>query len=98
MESCLKLSGIILSLGLVAESLCLLWSRPLAFIFLITFGGLFIFLGVAVYLLAIASLAPTSPAIPVSPPNISSLAKNTDSDNAAAWSFQLVPRRFHQHV
>ena len=54
-ESRIKRAGVLLILGLLAESLCLIWSRPLAFIFLLTFGGLFIFLGVAVYLLAIAS-------------------------------------------
>jgi hypothetical protein len=61
-ESRMKRAGVLLILGLLAESLCLLWSRPLAFVFLITFGGLFIFLGVAVYLLAIASPHPPTSA------------------------------------
>ena len=57
-ESRIKRAAVLLILGLLAESLCLIWSRPLAFIFLLTFGGLFIFLGIVVYLLAIASPVP----------------------------------------
>jgi len=55
LESRLKLSGVLLILGLLAESVCLLWSRPIAFVFLIGLGGLFVFAGIAVYLLTIAS-------------------------------------------
>jgi len=39
LESRLKLSGVLLILGLLAESVCLLWSRPIAFVFLIGLGA-----------------------------------------------------------
>jgi hypothetical protein len=55
LESRLKLAGVLLILGLLTESVCLLWGQPIAFVFLIGLGGLFVFAGIAVYLLAIAS-------------------------------------------
>ena len=55
LESRLKLSGVLLILGLLAESICLLWSRPLSFVFMVSLGGPLVFAGIAVYLLSIAS-------------------------------------------
>jgi len=55
LESRLKLAGTLLILGLLAESICMLWARPIAFVFLIGLGGLFVFAGIVVYLLTIVS-------------------------------------------
>ena len=60
LESRLRLAGILVILGLVAECICLIWSRPLSFVFMVSLGGPFVFGGIAVYLLAIASSGPES--------------------------------------
>lgn len=41
MERRLQLSGILLILGLLAEALCLLWTRPLAFVLFLGVGDFF---------------------------------------------------------
>ena len=55
LESRLRLAGILLILGLLAELICLLWSRPLSFVLMVILGGPLVFAGIAVYLLTIAS-------------------------------------------
>jgi hypothetical protein len=55
MTARLKLSAILLIIGLLFESICLLWSRPLSFVFMVSVGGPLVFAGVVTYLLAIAS-------------------------------------------
>jgi hypothetical protein len=42
-------------LGLLVEVLCLLWTRPIAFVVFLGGGGLFIGLGVLVYLFSVVS-------------------------------------------
>jgi hypothetical protein len=53
LERRLQVSGILLILGLLTESLCLLWARPLSFLALISVGGVLLFAGMAVYLLSL---------------------------------------------
>jgi len=53
----LRLSGIILMIGLLIEAICLLWARPLAFILLVGIGGLLVAAGVVVYLFSLVSAA-----------------------------------------
>ena len=55
MERRLQQSGILVILGLLVEILCLLWSRPIAFVVFLGGGGLFLGLGVLVYLFALVS-------------------------------------------
>jgi len=55
MERRLQLSGILLLLGIVVEMLCIVWTRPIAFIVFVAVGGLFLALGVLAYLMAILS-------------------------------------------
>ena len=50
MDRRLQLSGILVILGLLIEGLCLLWSRPIAFVVLVGFGGLLIAAGVLLFL------------------------------------------------
>ena len=55
MERRLQYSGILVILGLVVEVLCLLWTRPIAFVVFLGGGGFFIGLGVLAYLFAAVS-------------------------------------------
>jgi uncharacterized membrane protein len=55
MERWLQLSGILLILGLLVEALCLLWTRPLAFVLFLGVGGLLLGLGILVFLFSLVS-------------------------------------------
>ena len=52
-ERRLRLSGILLIIGLLIEVACLFRARPLSFLAFITFGGAFLVLGLATYLLSL---------------------------------------------
>jgi RsiW-degrading membrane proteinase PrsW (M82 family) len=54
----LRISGILVILGLLVEALCLVWSRPIAFVVLVCLGGALIGLGVLVFLYSLVSGAP----------------------------------------
>jgi RsiW-degrading membrane proteinase PrsW (M82 family) len=63
----LRISGILVIVGLLVEALCLVWSRPIAFVVLVCFGGALIGLGVLLFLYSLVStpLHPTgSSAVP----------------------------------
>jgi RsiW-degrading membrane proteinase PrsW (M82 family) len=51
----LRISGIIVIIGLLVEALCLVWSRPIAFVVLVCIGGALIGLGVLVFLYSLVS-------------------------------------------
>jgi hypothetical protein len=55
MERRLQYSGILVILGLLVEISCLFWTRPIAFVVFLGFGGLFLGLGVLVYLFALVT-------------------------------------------
>lgn len=55
LERRLRLSGLLLILGLLTEAICLFWARPISFVALIAVGGTLLFLGVALYLLSLVS-------------------------------------------
>ncbi|HKW31638.1 MAG TPA: hypothetical protein VJN92_01445 [Candidatus Acidoferrum sp.] len=55
LERCLQLSGILLILGLLIEALCLFWTRPIAFVAFLCVGGLFLGLGVLLFLFGLVS-------------------------------------------
>jgi hypothetical protein len=55
MERRLQYSGILVILGLVVEVLCLLWTRPIAFVVFLGGGGVLMGLGVLVYLFSVVS-------------------------------------------
>jgi hypothetical protein len=61
MEGRLRLSGLLLILGLLTEAVCLFWAHPLSFVALVGFGGVLLFLGVVVYLLSLISIKLSSP-------------------------------------
>ena len=54
-ERKLQLSGIILILGLVAESLCLLGHGPIAFMLFVGLGGVLFAVGIFLYLYSLVS-------------------------------------------
>ena len=54
----LRLAGILLVLGLVIDALSILWNHPLAFLGFMFVGGLFVFLGIAVYLASLLFVTP----------------------------------------
>jgi len=51
----LRTAGILVVLGLVVEGLSLLWNHPLSFVIFLGIGGLFLFLGIVIYLTALVS-------------------------------------------
>lgn len=51
----LKLSGILVGLGLAVEALTMAWSHPTAFLVFLLLGGTMVGLGVLLYLYSIAS-------------------------------------------
>jgi hypothetical protein len=51
----LKLSGILVALGLLVEAATLFWAHPTAFLVFLLLGGALVAAGVLVYLLAIAA-------------------------------------------
>jgi len=55
MERRLQLSGILVILGLFVEALCLLWTRPIAFVLFLGVGGLLLGLGILVFLFSLVS-------------------------------------------
>ena len=50
-----RIAGILIILGLVVEGLSLLWNHPLSFLAFLCIGGIFLLLGILVYLLALVS-------------------------------------------
>jgi RsiW-degrading membrane proteinase PrsW (M82 family) len=57
----LRISGILVIIGLLVEALCLVWSRPIAFVVLVCFGGALIGVGVLLFLYSLVS-GPVHPA------------------------------------
>lgn len=61
LERRLQLSGVLVTIGLLTEAICLFWARPLSFLALISIGGAFLFSGLLMYLLSLVSVKPLSP-------------------------------------
>lgn len=59
LERRLRLSGILIILGLLVEALCLAWRGPLAFLVFLGVGGLLLFSGIVVYLFSLVSVRHT---------------------------------------
>jgi hypothetical protein len=55
LERKLQLSGVILILGLVVESLCLLGRGPIAFMLFVGLGGVLFAVGILLYLYSLVS-------------------------------------------
>ncbi len=55
LEKLRQLAGIFIVLGLVIEALCLIWSTPIAFVIFVAIGGLFMFLGIVLFLYSLVS-------------------------------------------
>ncbi len=51
----LRVAGILIILGLIVEGFSLLWNHPLSFLAFLCVGGMFLVLGIVVYLLALVS-------------------------------------------
>jgi len=58
MERRLRISGILIILGLAIEALCLVWTRPIAFVVLVCVGGALIGLGVLFFLYSLVTAVP----------------------------------------
>lgn len=54
-ERRLRISGVLLILGLVIEGASLLWSHPTAFLIFLFFGGLLIGAGILVFLYSLVA-------------------------------------------
>jgi hypothetical protein len=59
-EKRLRISGAFIILGLLTELITLKWSHPTAFLFFLIAGGLFLFLGIALYLITLVSVSQAS--------------------------------------
>jgi hypothetical protein len=57
-ERRLRISGLLIALGLLVEGLSLIRIHPLAFLGFMFIGGTLLLVGIAVYLLSIASSPP----------------------------------------
>ncbi|MGB9464733.1 MAG: hypothetical protein WBR10_06445 [Candidatus Acidiferrum sp.] len=55
LERRMQFSGILLILGLLVEVMCLLWTRPIAFVLFLGVGGLLIGFGIVLYLFSLVS-------------------------------------------
>lgn len=55
LERRLKISGLLVGLGLAVEALTMAWSHPTAFLVFLLLGGTMVGLGVLLYLYSIAS-------------------------------------------
>jgi Flp pilus assembly protein protease CpaA len=51
----LRISGILVIIGLLVEALCLVWSKPIAFVVLVCVGGALIGLGVLFFLYSLVA-------------------------------------------
>jgi len=51
----LKLSGMLVGLGLIVEALTMFWPHPTAFLVFLGVGGLLVGVGVILYLISIAT-------------------------------------------
>lgn len=60
LERRLRLSGLLLIFGLLTEAICLFWARPISFVVLVAVGGALLLLGVALFLVSIASVKNSS--------------------------------------
>jgi hypothetical protein len=56
----LRLSGLLVALGLIVEAVTLLWSHPTAFLVFLFVGGLLVAAGVLLYLFTIVTY-PSAP-------------------------------------
>jgi hypothetical protein len=54
-EKRLRLSGALIILGLIIELVTLKWSHPTAFLLFLMVGGLFLFVGIVMYLITLVS-------------------------------------------
>jgi hypothetical protein len=54
----LRIAGSLVVIGLLIEAICLSWSRPIAFVVLVVFGGALIGIGVLFFLYSLVSAAP----------------------------------------
>lgn len=65
----LRTSGVLVIAGLLVEALCLVWSKPIAFVVLVCIGGALIGLGVLLFLYSLVSS-------PIQPTNSSGPARD----------------------
>jgi hypothetical protein len=68
-ERALRISGILLILGILVEIISLIWEKPLAFLLFVGIGGSLTFVGIVLYLY---SLLPPSLETPPQLPSKSS--------------------------
>jgi hypothetical protein len=60
MERRLEVSGTLILMGLLVEAICLLWSRPIAFVVFVLLGGLLVGVGVLLFLYSLVTLEQSS--------------------------------------
>ncbi|MGA8306153.1 MAG: hypothetical protein WB723_10785 [Candidatus Acidiferrales bacterium] len=65
-ERALRISGVLLILGIVVEIISLLWEKPLAFLLFVDVGGALTFVGIVLYLYSLLPPTPEAPSQPSS--------------------------------
>jgi len=53
LERRLQTAGLLSIIGLLIEAVCLMWARPISFVIFVSVGGVFIFAGIVLFLLAL---------------------------------------------
>ena len=64
-HSRLQISGVLIIFGLMVEAVCLLWSRPIAFVVFAVLGGFLIATGVLLFLVSLVYVTPSDKAAQV---------------------------------
>lgn len=61
LERRLQFSGMLLTLGLLIEAICVLWTRPVAFVVFVSSAAVLFAAGILLYLYSLVSLDSRSP-------------------------------------
>lgn len=60
-HSKLRLAGVLIMIGLAVQALSLFWNHPLSFIAFVMIGGLFLGIGIILYLFALVNVPAAQP-------------------------------------
>ena len=56
LDARLRLAGVLIIVGLLTQTISLLWNHPLSFVAYLVIGGLLVAIGIVVYLLTLVDL------------------------------------------
>jgi polyferredoxin len=56
LDARLRLAGVLIIVGLLTQTISLLWNHPLSFVAYLVIGGLLVAIGIVIYLLTLVDL------------------------------------------